>query len=161
MHNVLLEYSIAKHQEAPSNLTSTSPDSDNNSGDFLDPKGPNLPTEVQDIGAPSKQSTISFMGPLSGMTDGDLDDLILHLYSHYQHAEINMLNGMLWHLGHRLPHEHICGSLMRVDPMHHVFQRIQIQRRVYSVPRPMLLWHHDGQHSLYLLQMITIMVKLS
>ena len=86
MCNALLEYSIAEHQEAPSNLTSTSPDSDNNSGGFLDPEGAlssNLTTEVQDIGAPSKQSTISFMGPLSGMTDGDLDDLILHLCSHY------------------------------------------------------------------------------
>ena len=53
----------------------TSPDSDNDSGDFLDPEGPlpsNLPTEVQNIGAPSEQSTISFMGPLSGMTDRDL-----------------------------------------------------------------------------------------
>ena len=96
MHNALLEYGIAEHQEAPSNLTSTSPDSDNDSGDLLDPEGPlpsNLPTEVQDIGAPSKQSTISFTGPLSGMTDGDLDDLILCLHSHYQHAGINMLDG--------------------------------------------------------------------
>ena len=88
MCNALLEYGIAEHQEAPSNLTSTSPDSDNDSGDFLDPEGPlpsNLPTEVQNIGAPSKQSTISFMEPLSGMTDGDLDNLIICLHSHYRH----------------------------------------------------------------------------
>ena len=71
VRNALLEYSIAGCQEAPSNFTSTSPGSDNDSGDFLDPKGPlpsNLPTEVQNIGAPSEQLTISFMGPLSGMT---------------------------------------------------------------------------------------------
>ena len=92
--------------------------------------------------------------PLSGLTDRDLDNLILHFHSHYWHAGINMPNGMLWHLGHWLLHECIHGSLMRVDPMYHVFQRIQIRRRVYSVPGPMSLWHHDGQHGLCLLTLI-------
>lgn len=35
---------------------------------------------------------------------------------------------------------------MRIDPVQHVFQRISIRRRVYSVPGPNSLWHHDGQH---------------
>ena len=89
-----------------------------------------------------------FMGPLSLMTDEELDDTILRLCSHYQRAGISMLDGMLWHLGHQLPCECIRTSLMRIDPIQHVFQWVQIQRCVYSIPGPMSLWHHDGQHGL-------------
>jgi hypothetical protein len=60
-----------------------------------------------------------------------------------------MLDGMLRHLGHRLPQERIRESLMRIDPIQQVFQRIRIHRRVYSVPGPNALWHHDGQHGMW------------
>lgn len=89
---------------------------------------------------------VSFTGPLSTLSDDLLDDLISQLCSHFQRAGISMLNGMLRHLGHRLPRERIRESLMRIDPVQRVFQRIRIRRRVYSVPGPNALWHHDGQH---------------
>lgn len=59
-----------------------------------------------------------------------------------------MLNGMLRALGHQIPRERIRASLVRIDPVQRVFQRIRIRRRVYSVPGPNSLWHHDGQHGI-------------
>ena len=157
VHKALLEYGTAELQHAPSNLTSTDPepddDSDDDPQDFLDPAVPlpsNLPANLQHPGVPSELSTVSYMGTLSGITDGNLDNLILCLHSHYWCAGISMLDGMLWHLGYHIPHEHIHASLMKIDPMQHVFQRVQIWRRVYSVAGPMLLWHNDGQHGQWL-----------
>jgi len=57
-----------------------------------------------------------------------------------------MLDGMLRNLGHQIPWEHIQQSLICMDPVHRVFDRIWIHRQVYSVPGPNSLWHHDGQH---------------
>ena len=85
---------------------------------------------------------VSFTGPI---LDSELDILIQQLRAHFRRAGISMLDGMLW-LGHRLPRERIRESLMRIDPVQRVFQRIQLRRRVYSVPGPNSLWHHDGQH---------------
>ncbi len=57
-----------------------------------------------------------------------------------------MLNGMLRRLGHRVPIEHIRQSLLRIDPVRQIFERIRIRRREYRVLGPNSLWHHDGQH---------------
>ena len=59
--------------------------------------------------------------------------------------------GMLRRLGHVVPYERVRLSLWRVDPVVRVFDRIRIRRRGYSVPGPMALWHHDGQHGELLL----------
>ena len=98
MCKALLKYGIAKPQYAPSNLTSADLKPDNNSDDdsqdFFDPDVPlpsNLPTELQHPGVPSKQSTVSFTGLLSGITGRDLDNLILCLHSYYQCTGISML----------------------------------------------------------------------
>ena len=80
------------------------------------------------------------------MTDDELDELVIRLRSHYRRAGISMLDGMLRRLGHRIPRERIRASLLRIDPVQRVFERIRIRRRVYSVPGPNSLWHHDGQH---------------
>jgi hypothetical protein len=55
---------------------------------------------------------------------------------------------MLQRLGYRISRERITQSLVRIDPVQRVFQRIRIRRRVYSVPGPNSLWHHDGQHGM-------------
>ena len=58
----------------------------------------------------------------------------------------SMLDGMLCHLGQRISRERIRASLLRIDPVQWVFEHIHIWQRVYSVPGPNSLWHHDGQH---------------
>ncbi|KIO16617.1 hypothetical protein M407DRAFT_45791, partial [Tulasnella calospora MUT 4182] len=42
----------------------------------------------------------------------------------------------------------ISASLVRIDPVRRVFERVRIKRRRYQVPGPNALWHHDGQHGL-------------
>ena len=88
----------------------------------------------------------SFTGPLSTMTDDELDKLVIRLQSHYCRAGISMLDRILCRLGHRIPREHIRASLLHIDPVQQVFECIHIWQRVYSVPGPNSLWHHDGQH---------------
>jgi hypothetical protein len=110
---------------------------------------PNLPLPLAfppDIPTPAGQHTVSFTAPLSTLSDAELDELILCLRRHYCRAGVTMLHGMLLRLGHRIPQERIHQSLLRIDPVQRVFERIRIRRRTYSVPGPNSLWHHDGQH---------------
>ncbi len=82
----------------------------------------------------------------STISDEDLDNLITRLRFHFRRAGIRMINGMLIRLGHRVQQARIRESLLRIDPVRRVFERIRIRRRKYSVAGPNALWHHDGQH---------------
>ncbi|KAF8127798.1 hypothetical protein K438DRAFT_1463904, partial [Mycena galopus ATCC 62051] len=84
----------------------------------------------------------------SSISDDDLDMLLLRLRTHYRRAGLSMLNGMLRRLGHRVAVERIRQSLLRIDPVRRIFERIHIRRREYCVLGPNSLWHHDGQHGL-------------
>lgn len=84
----------------------------------------------------SRISVTSFTRPLSDISDDELDMLLTQLRTHYRRAGVTMLGGMLLHLGYRIPRERIRLSLIRIDPVQRVFQRIKIRRRVYSVPGP-------------------------
>ncbi|KAJ3847203.1 hypothetical protein EV368DRAFT_12530, partial [Lentinula lateritia] len=65
-------------------------------------------------------------GYISHITDEQLDSLLGHLRSHYHRAGIRMLDGMLHRLNIVVPYEHICQSLLHIDPVHRVFDRIRI-----------------------------------
>lgn len=70
----------------------------------------------------------SYTGPLSTITDDELDSVIHNLRAQYRRAGIGILDGMLRRLGHRIQRERIRASLMRIDPVQRVFQRIHIRR---------------------------------
>ncbi|KAJ7128852.1 hypothetical protein C8R46DRAFT_926116 [Mycena filopes] len=137
----LLAHGIAVPQQQPANLSfqDNPPNQDgaaDNEGDYLvDPE------QLQGPGISS------YTGPLSTISDDDLDDLLIRLRRHYRRAGITMFNGMLRRLGHHVSRERIRQVLIRVDPVQRVFQRITIRRRTYHVPGPNSLWHHDGQHA--------------
>ncbi|KAJ3902812.1 hypothetical protein F5879DRAFT_1010729 [Lentinula edodes] len=98
-------------------------------------------TEAASIASTSSSATY-----LSSISDDQLDSLLGHLRVYYCRAGIRMLDGMLRRLGHIVPYERIRSSLLRIDPIQRVFDRIRIRRRGYSVPGPNSLWHHDGHH---------------
>lgn len=75
--------------------------------------------------------------------DGHLTEA-LTLFPHFGRA---MLSGYLAALGYRVPREDVLASFQRVNGPPARFGRIPIQRRVYKVPGPNSLWHHDGHHS--------------
>jgi hypothetical protein len=107
------------------------------SDDILDPQDP-IPGVVRE------NSQIS--SNISDIEDQSLDELIIRLRIHYRRAGVTMLRSMLLRLGYHIPRDRINEALLRIDPVQRVFQRIRIRRRVYSVPGPNALWHHDGQH---------------
>jgi hypothetical protein len=154
VRKALIEYGIADPQENPFSAASqieVTGELHNHlirDDDFLDPivpLPPNFPGDIMHTDTNDPQ-VMSFTGPLSALTDTDLDDLIKQLRCHFHRAGIRMLNGMLRCLGHHVPQDFIRDSLMRIDPVQRVFQQIQIRRHEYSVPGPNALWHHDGQH---------------
>ncbi|KAJ7473885.1 hypothetical protein B0H11DRAFT_2429821 [Mycena galericulata] len=116
--------------------------------DLLDPEivlPANLPADLEELAQPA---VVSFTGPLSSISDDELDLLISRLRLHFRRAGLAMLDGMLRRLGHRVQRERIRECLLRIDPVRRIFERIRIRRRHYSVPGPNSLWHHDGQHGL-------------
>jgi hypothetical protein len=145
----LVEHGIAEPQLQPFMLSVDYTD-DGDSGadgneDVLDPSG-----DVSSTTSPSDNMsfTTSYTSPQSAISDNELDDLVIRLRRHFRRAGVTMLGGMLQRLGYRISRERITQSLVRIDPVQRVFQRIQIRRRVYSVPGPNSLWHHDGQHGM-------------
>ncbi|KAH8085980.1 hypothetical protein BXZ70DRAFT_863551, partial [Cristinia sonorae] len=123
VRSALLNYGIAERQENP-----------------FDP-----PEEREGAGSVEGRVT-SYTRPLSNISDNELDDVIRRLRDHYVRAGVSILQGLLRASGIRVPRERVRHSLIRVDPVRRVFERIRIQRRVYSVAGPNALWHHDGQH---------------
>ncbi|KAJ7238069.1 hypothetical protein B0H12DRAFT_1204320 [Mycena haematopus] len=154
VRNALLEHGIAEPQPSPFPLNPVplNPvnDAHSNGDDILDPDLPiplagEFPPEVEELATPSPATT-SYTGPVSNISDDDLDILLLRLRTHYRRAGLSMLNGMLRRLGHRVPMEKLRASLLRIDPVRRIFERIRIRRREYHVLGPNSLWHHDGQH---------------
>ena len=66
---------------------------------------------------PLSSNVASYTGPLSGISDANLDNLIIQLDHHFQHMGITMLDGMLHRLGQRIPHVCIRALLMHIDPV--------------------------------------------
>ncbi|KAJ6502998.1 hypothetical protein DFH09DRAFT_1252019 [Mycena vulgaris] len=134
VRSALLRYGITTPQSNPfpvSELPVLPPDTDdtlNGEDDLLDPRMPiadDLPADL---------------------SDEELDILLLRLCSHFRRVGLAMLDGMLRWLGHRVPRERVRQSLLRIDPVRRIFERIRIRCRIYSVAGPNALWHHDGQH---------------
>ena len=84
---------------------------------------------------------------LSRLDDSELDQLLLRIYEQFPSFGRRMIDGYLMQLGERVPRQRVVASYLRViGPPTATFATRRIQRRVYSVPGPNSLWHHDGQH---------------
>ena len=84
---------------------------------------------------------------LSQMSDNELDNVMLTIYEQFPSFGHRMIDGYLMALGERVPRRRILESYHRVIGLPvSTFGNRRIQRRVYSVPGPNYLWHHDGQH---------------
>ncbi|KAF7289552.1 hypothetical protein MKEN_01504000 [Mycena kentingensis (nom. inval.)] len=121
-------------------------DDDEEPEDILDPDLPIPP--IEDFPEDLRPGPTSYTAPVSDISDDELDAMILALRAHFRRAGLRMLEGMLRVLGHRVPQERVSQSLLRVDPVRRIFERIRIRRREYRVLGPNSLWHHDGQHGL-------------
>lgn len=94
---------------------------------------------------------------LSDISDNDLDQVMLEIYHQFPSFGRRMIDGYLLQLGIRVPRERLLASYRRtIGPTAAAFGPRRIQRRVYSVPGPNSLWHHDGQHGLLFLSSLII-----
>lgn len=168
VRNALLKYGIAESQSQGNpfthNPSDLQPTGEDNTGDLSlppsdDPESLHIPdpllnplppepdaTVPQPPPIPTHQAAVSNRGPISAISDENLDNIIQMLRCQYARAGITILHGMLRNLGLHIPRTRIQASLLRIDPVQRVFERIRIRRRVYNVPGPNSLWHHDGQH---------------
>lgn len=85
-------------------------------------------------------------GYLSSITDLELDTTVRRLRQDFPRAGISILDGMLRNSNITVQRERIRTSLLRIDPVERIFDRVRLKRRGYHVPGPNSLWHHDGQH---------------
>ncbi|KAJ7613058.1 hypothetical protein FB45DRAFT_981820 [Roridomyces roridus] len=153
VRNALLDLGVVEPQQSPfplnGQITPSEPEAAPDD-DILDPQLPipdSLPPDVHELLDDHTGPTISsYTGPQSSISDDDLDTLLIRLRTHYRRAGLSMLNGMLRRLGHRVSTERVRQSLLRIDPVRRIFERIRIRRREYHVLGPNSLWHHDGQH---------------
>jgi hypothetical protein len=89
----------------------------------------------------------SSSGSQSDLSDNDLDEVMLYIITTFPSFGRRMIDGHLKYLGHHIPRSRIQASYRRVcGAPTQSFGVRRIQRRVYKVPGPNSLWHHDGQH---------------
>lgn len=89
----------------------------------------------------------SSTAPTSDLSDDELDGIMQQILDHFPYFGRRMIQGHFQYLGHRVTRSRVLESYARVygAPLN-IFGLRRIQRRVYSVPGPNSLWHHDGQH---------------
>lgn len=157
VRSALLAYGIAEPQISPFISQDTGSQGDTGTStpqsehDFILDPLLSVPALQPELNSEPPLQITSFTGPLSVISDEDLDSVILQLRQQFTRAGITILHGMLQQLGYRIPRERIRQSLHRIDPVHCIFGRIRIRRRTYSVAGPNALWHHDGQHGKFTL----------
>jgi len=96
---------------------------------------------------------------MSELSDDDLDDIISQIVKIFPNFGRCMIDGHLRHLGHYVPRSHIQASCAHVHGAPaSSFGPHHIQCRVYSVPGPNSLAHHDGQHGMLLSFTITLIL---
>lgn len=114
----------------------------------LSEPGPPVYTEQeQDDGSVNRVYSRGSCTNLSQATDEELDAILISIYEQFPSFGKRMIDGYLMALGERVPRRRIAASYLRViGPPNNQFGNRRIERRVYSVPGPNALWHHDGQH---------------
>lgn len=109
--------------------------------------GPAIYTDHEAPDGSIERTYTSSTASASDISDNDLDTLVQQTLQSFPTYGRRMLKGHLTSLGYRIPRPRLEASYMRVHgpPAAHFGPR-RIERRVYSVPGPNSLWHHDGQH---------------
>lgn len=85
------------------------------------------------------------------ITDEELRQVVSDFIRECPDSGIKRVSGFLNSVGLRVQRSRVMETLRTVDPVGTVCRGLGIniiQRRVYSVPAPMALWHIDGNHKL-------------
>ena len=96
---------------------------------------------------------------MSDLSDDDLDKITSEIIDLFPNFGRCMIDGHLHHLGHHVPRSWVQASYAHVHgaPASSFGPR-RIQCRVYSVPGPNSLAHHDGQHGVFIFPLSVTLV---
>ena len=85
----------------------------------------------------------------STITDSELDQLVRSVQLQYPMCGNQQMQGHLINKGYRIQQARLRDSQRRIDPVGTALRRLNIiNRRQYSVPCPLSLYHIDGHHKL-------------
>ncbi len=94
---------------------------------------------------------LSIRGTYTNLSDQDLDTAVQEILNIQPHTGNKRMAGYLAARGFRVQQQRIRESMRRVDPEGTLMRALVINvinRRRYSVPSPLALWHIDGNHKL-------------
>ena len=102
------------------------------------------------------QTGVCLAPPRSTLTNNELDEIVDGILVEFPHYGRNMLMGSMTFRGHNVQERRVRQSLDRVSGVPgRFFGSRPIHRRKYFVPTANSLWHHDGQHSAFRLDLRT------
>ena len=85
------------------------------------------------------------------LIEADLDAIVMDILQQFPKSGCKRMIGYLLPRGYRVQEKQVRESMRRVEPEFVIEKSILpniIQRRRYSVPSPMALWHKDGYYKL-------------
>ena len=94
---------------------------------------------------------LSVRATYTEITDVQLDETVREIMSIFPNTGYKRMSGYLRSRGIRVQQKRVREAVRRVDPEGTILRALEmnvIQRRVYSVPSPLALWHIDGNHKL-------------
>lgn len=92
---------------------------------------------------------LSVRNAYSDISDAELDDLVLGIHQQYPTCGNTQMKGHLVAMGYNIQQIRIRESMRRIDPAGTALRRLYVvNRRQYSVPSPLSLFHIDGHHKL-------------
>jgi hypothetical protein len=106
--------------------------------------------EVEDEDGTVHLHHTSSTSTMTDMSDEEIDDITRQIVEAFPTFGRRLIEGHFRAAGYRIPRSRQLASYFRVNgPPASTFGVRRIERRVYSVPGPNSLWHHDGQHGKY------------
>ena len=90
---------------------------------------------------------MSISSRYANLSEADLDTIVMDIIQQFPKSGYKHMIGHLLARGYRVQEKRVRESMRRVDPEGVIERSISlkiIQRRRYSVPSPMALWHMDG-----------------
>ena len=94
-------------------------------------------------------SGLSVRALYSNISDTELDDIVGDILHQHPTCGNVQMQGHLLSRGYRIQQICVRESLRRIDPIGTALRRLTVMnRRQYSVPSPLSLFHMDGNHKL-------------
>lgn len=121
--------------------------------------GPPVYVDIETEDGSIHRQFSSCTGPMSDISDEEIDSIMQHVLAEFPNFGRRMIAGHFKNLDYRISRKRLQASYDRIHgPPVFSFGVRRIERRIYSVPGPNSLWHHDGQHGTN--PLIEILVKL-